>query len=337
VAPNRLASEKLVGELPTFAELKAFNDAADKKAAYTAQVDKWLTDARFASTMIEYWRGTFKTGQVGNPANGMPNLDTAANFAAMLTVQDKSYLDMLTASTGTCPTFANGTFTAAECGGNQPKVGVITDPGIQAQYFANMAFRRVRFLQETFVCTKFPAEYSKTPETKGAALYTGSFKFDSITGKATKPDAKVDFLDTSAVICANCHANLNRVAPLFLGFDDKGAYSATVSAVTVPVPGNPKAARIDYLPEGEGLAWRSGKPLTDLASLGKAMAEDEDVARCAVTRAWNYGLSRGNVIDDVSPVSKSISDGLLTKFKGDGYKFKNLIREVLVSDDFVKF
>ena len=30
---------------------------------------------------------------------------------------------------------------------------------VLSQYFANMAFRRTRWIQETFVCTKFPAEF----------------------------------------------------------------------------------------------------------------------------------------------------------------------------------
>jgi Protein of unknown function (DUF1549) len=332
----RLAAIKLVGELPTSADLKAFEASADKKAAYVAQVDKWIADPRFASTMIGFWRDTFKTGGAA-PGQGMPSLDTAATFAAMNTVQDKSYLELFTASTGTCPTFANGAFAPADCAGASAKVGVITDPGLQAQYFANMAFRRVRFLQETFACSKFPAEYSATPVQKGNALFISPWKFESIAGKVGKPDARIDFQDTSAVVCANCHTTMNHIAPLFLNFDDKGAYNPTAVQVKVPVPGSPAAKLDDYLPAGEPLSWRNGKPTPDLPALGKAMAEDEDVARCAVTRAWNYGFSRGNVVDDVSPVSKTISDVLLVQFKSGGFKFKSLVRAVLTSDDFVKF
>jgi hypothetical protein len=336
-AAFRLASIKLVGELPTMAEMKTFDGASDKKVAYTTQIDAWLSDVRFSTTMISFWRDTFKTGAAGAPANGMPSFDTAAVFAAMTTVKDNSYLDMLTATAGNCPTFANGTFTAAECAGAAPKSGIISDPGLQAQYFANMAFRRVRFLQETFVCSKYPAEYTATPVQKGAGLFTSPWKFESINGKVSKPDARIDFQDTSAVVCANCHTTMNHLAPLFLNFDDKGAYNATTVQVKVPVPGAPLAKLDDYLPAGEVFAWRNGTPTPDIPALGKAMAADEDVARCAVTRAWNYGLSRGNVVDDVSPVSKSISDPLLAQFKTGGFKFKALLRAVLTSDDFVKF
>src|SRR4029077_19349351 len=100
----------------------------------------------------------------------------------------------------------------------------LTDPGLMAQYYANMAFRRVRFVQETFVCSKFPAEFSATPKPMGAGAYTSPWDFGSIQGGAA---AKVNFQDTTAVICANCHTTLNHLAPLFGHFDQKGDYDGT--------------------------------------------------------------------------------------------------------------
>ena len=41
--------------------------------------------------------------------------------------------------------------------------GVLTDPAVMRQFYSNMAFRRVRWVQETFACTKFPAEVSTEP------------------------------------------------------------------------------------------------------------------------------------------------------------------------------
>src|SRR5690606_29058206 len=121
---------------------------------------------------IKFFKDTFRTGQVGNVQQGQVSKDFAANFAAQLTVEGKSYNELFTANANTCPTFAfddaanTATFTAANCPApaNQiaqaPTVGVLTDPGLQSQYFANMAFRRVRFIQETFVCSKYPAAYA---------------------------------------------------------------------------------------------------------------------------------------------------------------------------------
>jgi hypothetical protein len=234
----RSASLKLVGELPTLADINAIGAAATddaKKPIYEAAVDKYLADPRFAATQIAFWRNTFKTGiDAGTqPAQGMPSFDTAATFAAQVVVQDRPYTDLLTATTGTCPTFANGTFTAGNCNNNAATAGVLTDPGLMAQFVSNMAFRRVRFVQETFDCTRFPAEVKTDGVPMGNGTYTSPWDFNSIAGGTT---AKVNFQDTSAVICANCHTTMNHIAPLFANFDAQGAFQSSIQVQTPVTP-----------------------------------------------------------------------------------------------------
>jgi len=336
----RTASLKLRDELPTLDEIKQIESAPDdaaKKVAYEKLVDTMIADPKFASVMVKFWKDTFRTGQVGAVQAGNPDKSTAANFAAQITVEGRPYNDLFTATGQTCPTFdpATRTFTPGTC--NQtPTAGVLTDPGLLAQYFGNMAFRRVRFIQETFACAKFPAEYSTTPKPMGNGTFTGPWDFNSITGKQNKPDAKIDFQDTSAVICANCHVTLNRVAPMFTNYNDRGLLQAT-SQVDVPVPGNPKAARIDFLPAAEGFAWRFGKPVTDIPSLGTAIAADPEVGRCAVNRVWNYAMSRGDIVNDVATVPNVVTDGFTKEFAANGGKLKEIIRGVFKAEDFVKF
>ena len=206
----RTASLKLVGALPTMEQINkiAAGDDAAKKAVYEAEIDKMMADPRFTDRMLVWWRDTFATG--GPAAGGKPSFDTAAVFATQITIQDRPYTDLFTATTGTCPTYdaTAKTFSSANCPGTQPTAGVITDPGLMSQYYANMAFRRVRMIQEKFVCTKFPGEFSTTPKAMGSGTYTSPWAFDSITGGTT---AKVNFQDTSAVICANCHTTMNHI------------------------------------------------------------------------------------------------------------------------------
>src|SRR5262249_22054133 len=163
--------------------------------------------------MVKFWKDTFRTAQVGAMQNNV-NRDAAANFAAQITVEGRNYTEMFTATAATCPTFdaAAKTFAPADCalpniGQNPaqagPTVVILTDPGLLAAYSANLAFRRVRFIQETFVCSKFPAEYSKEPKAMGNGLYTSPWDFNSITGKQNTPTARIDFQDTQAVVCAN--------------------------------------------------------------------------------------------------------------------------------------
>lgn len=333
----RTASLKLVGALPSLADIQEMDRAGSgtiAKGLYEQKIDALLADPRFATMQITWWKNTLKTGQQGNVQQGMPSLDTAAIFAASVVVGDKPYTDLFTASTGTCPTFANGTFTAANCTGNAPTTGLLTDPGLMAQYYGNMAFRRVRFVQETFVCNKFPAEYSKTPTPMGSSIYTSPWDFSSITGGTT---AKINFQDTSAVICANCHTTMNHFAPLFGHFDAKGAYDpANIQVMTPTVPAV-KTTMTDWLPAGQGLAWRDGKAITDLPSLGQAMAADPDVARCAVNRVWDWAFSRGDIVNDLATIPAVVTDDLTKNFTANGMKLKSVIRAVYTSDDFVRF
>ena len=333
----RSASLKLVGALPTLADINKLATAAatDQKALYEGMIDTLLADPRFAVKQIQWWRDTLKTGNQGTPAKGMPSFDTAATFAASVVVQDRPYTDLFTATTGTCPTYANGAFTAASCTNGAPTAGLLSDPGLMAQYFANLAFRRTRFLQETFVCSKFPAEFSATPVAMGSGTYTSPWPFTSITGGTT---AKVNFQDTSAVICANCHTTMNHIAPLFANFDATGTYKAGAIQVLLPTAGTPVATLNDWLPAGmQTFAWRNGKTVTDLPSLGAAVAADPDVARCAVNRIWNFAMSRGDIVNDLATIPPVVTDALLTDFTTNGMKMKRLIKNAFTSDDYVKF
>ncbi len=338
----RTAKLKLNDELPDLTEINSIANAADdaaKKVAYEKLVDTWIDNPKFAATMVKFWKDTYRTGGPNNnpPAAGNPDLNVAANFSARVVVEGKPFTDILTATTNTCPTFdpATNAFTDGNCT-TTPTVGVLTDPGLQSQYFSNMAFRRSRFINETFACTKFPVEFSAAGVPMGAGTYTGPWKFDSIVGKTTKPDAKIDFLDTTSVICANCHVTQNRIAPLFIKYDAKGVLQPT-SQVEVPIPKPPKADLTDYLLPGESLAWRFGKPVTDIAGLGGAMASDPDIAKCAVNRMWNYALSRGDIVNDLATVPDEVTAPYVTAFTGGGMKLKETLRGIMKSEDFTKF
>lgn len=341
----RTASLKLRDRLPSLSEIKQIEGAADdaaKKVVYEKLIDDMLTSADFSRVMIKFFQDTFRLGQVGNIANNV-NKDGAATFAAELVVENRAYTELFTATGNTCPTFDGdqNAFTPADCalptnGVAGPTVGVLTDPGVLGQYFANMAFRRARFIQETFACSKYPAEFSAQPVPMGNGTYTGAQPFTSITGKENKADAKVDFQETKATICANCHSTLNHIAPLFINYDANGALRNTAQ-VKVPIPGEPVAARIDFLPDAEGFAWRVGKPIADIGGLGQALAADPDVSRCAVNRVWNYAMSRGDIVNDFATIPTQVTQSYVDQFTASGMKLKETIRAVFKSEDFTKF
>ena len=340
----RTASLKLVGELPTIDQINSIagKDPAAAKPVYEAAIDTMLADGRFEQRLIAFFRNTLATGeQTGaTKAQGAPSFDTAATFAAMTVVQDKPYTDLFTATTGTCATYAagaagaKGTFTATACTGTRPTAGILSDPGLMSQFFANMAFRRVRLVNEKFACNKMPVEFAAAPTPMGAGSYTSPWKFDSITGGTA---AKINFQDTSSVICANCHTTLNHLAPLFANFDANGAYTAGTIQVITPVPNNPKTVLTDWLPAGETTAWRNGVAAADIPALGAAMAKDDAVLKCGVSRAWNWALSKGDVVDDVAPVPDTVIQPYFDSFKSNGLKLKPVIAAIFKGDDFTKF
>jgi hypothetical protein len=332
-AALRTAALKLTGDLPTLAEIHQVSDAVDdaaKKIAYEALITQYMASPKFARQVYTWWQDTLRLGDD-------PALDQAAAFAAQITVEGRPYTDLFTATAGQCGSYDVGTntFTPGDCAnGVTAHAGLLTHPAAMRQFYSNFGFRRVKWVQETFVCTKFPAEISATPaQVGGAAPYTGVFPFTSVPSLET---GRVNFQDTSAVICANCHSTMNHIAPLFAYFDDQGMYQADI-AVATPLEGAPLAELSDYLVPGETTAWRFGVPAADLPALGAAMAADRDVAECAVARVWNWALGKDDIVDAMREVPTEVIQLQIDDFIADQYRLRDAIFNVFTSDDFVKF
>ncbi len=332
-AALRSAALRLTGELPTLAELKQVGNAgngAAGKAVYEAQIRRYLDGPRFARQMFRFWQDVLKMGD-------QPGLDSAPAFVAKLVVDDRSFLEVFTARTGTCTSFdpRTGQFTPADCTNAPVTTGLLTHPGMNAQFFSNFGFRRVRWVQETFACTAFPAEIAATSvSVGGAAPYTGAFPFASIAGTAT--GGRVDFRNTSSVICANCHSNMNHIAPLFAHFDQAGAFQPQI-VVPTPLPDAAPAVLGDYLPAGEPLAWRSDVTVTDMTGLGAAIAADPDVSACVIARLWNWAFGKLDIVDGATRVPAATIERQVAAFEASGHRIRGALLDIFTHDDFVRF
>ena len=334
-AALKTAALRLTGSLPTMDEINQIANAPDdasKKTAYEGLIQNYLNRPQFAVQMFYFWRDTFKMG-------GTAMTDTAPALAAEISAQNGSYMSLFTQNSGNCPTLdmTTGTFTPAECGNGGPVAGVLTNPGVMALYYSNFAFRRTRWVQEVFDCTAFPAEIAQGSgqDVGGAAPYTGVWPFNSIASP-TNGGGRVNFQDTSAVICANCHTTINHIAPLFAYYDMNGQYQ-TQMAVPTPLDGAPPAQMSDYLPPGQTTAWRLNVPAADIPALGADMAADPAVAECGVARIWNWALGKTDIVDTLMTVPSDTIASQVQAFTQDGFKLKDLIYAVYTSDDFVKF
>lgn len=321
----RTASLKLVRRLPTLDQIRKVERAADKRAAYVAELDAMLESPAFASRMVKFWRDTMRMGGTG--------LDTAPVLAAKLMVEGGDFSDLFTLESGNCPTFDAdaGTFAAGDCQSGAPvQAGVLTDPAVMRQFYGNMAFRRVRWVQEVFFCSKFPAEIVETPTQKDGKDYTSPWTFESI---ATEP---INFQDTSSVVCANCHTTMNHLAPLFANFDADGNWQNGISVMT-PIAPEPVATELSHwLQPGETTAWRHGQEVADLAALGAVLAEDPGFSECMVARMWNWSMSKEDIITDLATVPYSVIEPHVLDFDVDR-DLKKTLRAIMTSDDFVAF
>ena len=321
----RTASLKLNRSLPTLDQIHRVADAADQKAAYELEIDAMLASPAFNSRMVKYWRDIMRMGGDG--------LDTAPNFAAKLVADGRPFTELFTATTGNCPTFdgATGTFADADCQSGAPvQAGVLTDPAVMRQFYGNLAFRRARWVQEVFYCSKFPAEVAEQPTQVDGKDYTSPWEFNTIA------DAPINFQDTQSVVCANCHTSLNHISPLFGNFDQNGMWQDTIAVMT-PLAPNPVPTEMSHwLKDGETLHWRMDKPTANLAELGQVLATDPEVSQCLVARAWNFAMSKEDIVTHLESVPLSVVAPHVEEFAADG-NYKALLRGIFVSEDFVSF
>jgi len=325
-AALRTASLKLVRNLPTLGQIKGVAEAADPKAVYEDQLDAMFEDPRFTQRMVKFFQDTFRQG-------GSDELNTAPVFAAQVVAENRPFTDLFTSETGNCPTYdgETNTFTPGECNNNVEQAGVLTNPGVMAQFNSNMGFRRVRWVQEIFVCKGFPAEYSDVPIEMDGKDYTSPWDFGTI---GTAP---IDFQDTSAVVCANCHTSMNHIAPLFGNFDGAGMYQDSIQVMTPTAPDPTVTDFSHWLQPGEVTHWRHEIPVASLRELGSAMAVDPDVMACATTRLWNYTMSKEDVISDLATVPFDVLEPYYDEFYDSGFDVKETLRVMMKSDDFVRF
>jgi hypothetical protein len=310
----------------------------DAQRVYEGLVDQYINGpanaVSFNRQMFYFWRNTLRMGGsapltalLNNSLTDMRpvNLDTAPALAAMLIAQGRPLTQLFTAQDPACPTFnltattADKQFTDGNCntgamitgsnantnmGNNVPsgsQAGILTNPGLMAQYYSNFGFRRARLIQELFACSRYPAELAGKPQQIGPYLYSSPWPVDSVSGNV--PGQQPVFMDgirprrlrgAKPVLnnteyvdfktdCRNCHTTLNHRAPLFGVFDQVGYRDpSNLLMVTSTATSSPFAQIQEYLYQcnptaadaGENpmcknaLAWKFGGPLFDFGGTG---------------------------------------------------------------------
>ena len=94
----------------------------------------------------------------------------------------------------------------------------------------------------------------------------------------------------------------------------------------------------DWLPSGQQFYWRfGGTAVTDITGLGAQIAADPEVQSCQVRRAWNWAMSKTDIVNSLAVVPDSTIADQWALFQSSGYKLKGVLKSIFTADDFVKF
>jgi hypothetical protein len=116
----------------------------------------------------------------------------------------------------------------------------------------------------------------------------------------------------TAPTCEGCHKVTDPVGLGFEVFDGAGQFRTTEND-----------AKIDTAGELDGIAYR------DPADLGKAIAANPAAPACVANRLYSYAVGRAPGRDEGEFLKY-----LERSFAGDGYRFRNLLRRIALSDAF---
>lgn len=67
------------------------------------------------------------------------------------------------------------------------------------------------------------------------------------------------------------------------------------------------------------------------------MVADPEVHACAVSRMWNYAMSRGEIVETGGKVSEKVLTPLVEELVANNFNLKATLRSILLHDDFVRF
>ena len=286
----------------------------------------------FAKQMFAFWRDTFKMGETAM-------LDTAPAFAAQSVGQQRLVHGHVHGELGQLPDVRRDDrhVHVGRVRERRPEGRLLTNPGVHGALLRQLRVPPLALRPGDLRLHEVPGGSRTTPQdVGGAAPYTGVWPFNSIASP-TNGGGRINFQDTSAVICANCHSTLNHLDAAVRELRRPGRLPARRSrsrrrSTARRSRSSPTTCRLARPRRGA-----SASPAADLPALGQAMAADPDVAECGVARMWNWALGKTDIVDTLQEVPTDTIQAQIDAFTASGFKMKDLIYAVYTSDDFVKF
>jgi hypothetical protein len=184
------------------------------------------------------------------------------------------------------------------------RTGVMSKAGFLSQW-ANQQegspTLRGKFMRDAFLCLTVP------PPPEGV-----STKFDEPPPGEHRTKRQKLELHRQDPGCAGCHALMDPLGLPFENFDAIGRYRTTDDTLPVDASG-------DF----------NGHPVANARELGQVMSTDPLVAQCFVRKYYSYAMGYRERDAD-----GSVINSLYSSFQASGFKFRQLILDVVTSDAF---
>jgi len=138
---------------------------------------------------------------------------------------------------------------------------------------------------------------------------------------------KVDKLDAATLVegCQSCHYRLNKLGGALENFDNRGRYREYRS--------DDQDCRIEGqggLYEHKSAGWTKTKGFRGPGGLSETLIETFDVAGCMVKHLYEFALGHA----DLSEGDRAAISRLRTSFEESGYRFRQLVLELVSSKAF---
>ncbi len=198
----------------------------------------------------------------------------------------------------------SNTFEERTLPADSPRVGILAKAGFLSQ-FANQQegspTLRGKFMRQALMCTLVPP-----PPANAEAILA-----DPPVGVAMTKRERLE-LHREDPTCAACHALMDPLGLPFESFDAIGRYRTTEEGLP-----------IDPTSEFDGI------PVADSRELGATLATSTTVANCLVRRYYSYAVGHAERNTDASVIQT-----LDAAFSASGYKFRDLILDVITHEAF---
>jgi Protein of unknown function (DUF1588)/Protein of unknown function (DUF1592)/Protein of unknown function (DUF1595)/Protein of unknown function (DUF1585)/Protein of unknown function (DUF1587) len=199
---------------------------------------------------------------------------------------------------------ASSGWTAYEFPEDSPRQGLLTQVSFVALHAhpgRSSPTLRGKALRETLLCQKVPPP---PPNVDFGKLNNPDAHY-----KTQRERVQVHLEDPA---CAGCHKITDPMGLALESFDGAGRFRTQENGATIDTSGD-----------------LDGQQFTDVVGLGHALRDNPGLPTCLVSRVYSYGTGGA-----AKPVDRPLMKYFVAEFVEDGYKYKELLRTVALSQAF---